>query len=140
MNVAPDAFEAANGASPAARVFALCCGAALFAWTVQKLRNRRLLISICSLLMAIGAGLIAFAVAPGVFNGLSYLVGVKYPPLLYLIVVILSLLVVLLHLAARLSLVDERCRRMAQEIALQRNSKNVVMSGSLIDASELREP
>jgi hypothetical protein len=123
MSFHPDAM-AAGGASIAARVFALCCGATLCVWTVQKLRKRTLLISICSLFVAIGSGLMAFAVFPGVFNRVSYALGVKYPPLLYLILAILSLLVVILHLAVRLSLVDERCRRLAQEIALTKAEEN----------------
>jgi hypothetical protein len=69
--------------------------------------------------MAIGAGFMAFAVAPGVFNSLAYAIGIRYPPLLYLILAVLSLSVVILHVAARLSLIDERCRRLAQETALR---------------------
>lgn len=124
--MAPDAVVTL-GASVSARLFALVCGAALCLWTVYKLRKRTLLISICSLLVAIGGGLMAFAVAPQAFNQLSYAVGVKYPPLLYLMLAILSLLVVILHLAARLSIIDERCRRMAQEIALRDAGRHVTV-------------
>ena len=118
MSLSPDTI-AELGASLSARVFALCCGTALCFWTLYKLRKRSLLISICSLFVAIGGGLMAFAVVPGMFNRLSYVLGIKYPPLLYLILAILSLVIVILHLATRVSRVDERCRRLAQEIALR---------------------
>lgn len=118
MSASPDSMTEL-GASLNARLFALCSGAALCLWTLHKLRKRSLLIPICSLLVAIGAGLMVFAIAPGAFNSLSYAVGVKYPPLLYLMLAILSLSAVILYLAVRLSLIDERCRRLAQEMALR---------------------
>jgi hypothetical protein len=69
--------------------------------------------------MTIGFGLIGFAVTPGVFDQFAYLLGVKYPPLVYLIFALILLLALNVHLAARVSLLDLRCRKLAQELAIQ---------------------
>ena len=109
------------GVSPTARVFAAICGIVLCFWAMRKLSKRELLIPICSMIIAVGLSLVAFASVPALFDQVSYLVGIKYPPLLYLILVVLCLLVVILNLAARLSIIDSRCRRLAQEVALIKN-------------------
>src|SRR6266404_4022010 len=49
---------------------------------------------------------------------LASLVGVRYPPILYLVGCIFVLILMIIHLAFRVSLIDERCRRMAQEMAM----------------------
>jgi hypothetical protein len=111
-----------------ARIFCFICGIALCTWTLTKLRNRVLLISICSLFIAVGLGLICFSLMPMLFDRLSYSIGVKYPPLAYVIVAVLLLMAIILLLAVRLSLVDERCRRLAQELALIREENSSVRS------------
>jgi hypothetical protein len=103
-----------------ARAFTFACGITLCSWTLTKLRNRALLISICSIFIAVGLGLVSFSLDPMFFDQLSYSIGVKYPPLAYLIIAILLLMVIIVLLALKLSLIDERCRRLAQELALIR--------------------
>jgi len=110
-----------TGVSWGARVFILLCGLVVFLWVLRKLRRRELLVPICSMVLAVGLALVCFAVRPTLFDAISYAVGVKYPPLLYLILIILWLVFLVLHLAIRLSAVDARCRRLAQEIALMTN-------------------
>jgi hypothetical protein len=88
-------------------------------WALAKLRRRSLLAPTCSLFLAIGGVFILFASFPNTFDRLSYLVGVRYPPVLYLMGCVLALILMIIHLAARMSLLDERCRRIAQEIALR---------------------
>jgi hypothetical protein len=108
-----------TGASPGARMFVFVLGLVLIGWTFGNLRKRALLISMGSLFLAIGVLLIGFGIVPGVFNQISYTLGVQYPPLLYLIGAVVLLMLINVHLATRLSLVDIRCRRLAQELALR---------------------
>jgi hypothetical protein len=105
-----------------ARGFTLTLGLGLGLWSLTKLRSRSLLVSICSVFIAIALGLISFSVTPGLFDTFAYAVGVQYPPLAYLVVTILILMVTILMLAIKVSTVDERCRRLAQELALTRQS------------------
>lgn len=109
-----------GGVSTDARVFLFTCGIVLALWVILELRKRRLLVSLSLLFFTFSLGFLLFAIFPSLFNQTAYLVGIKYPPLLYLIAAIISLLVLAVHFASRLSLVDERCRRLAQEIALVR--------------------
>ena len=108
------------GATIGARVFVLVLGAILVAWTLANLRRRLLLISMGSLFLAIGFLLILFGIVPNVFNQIAYGLGVQYPPLLYLIGAVVLLMLINVHLASRLSVVDLRCRRLAQELALSK--------------------
>jgi hypothetical protein len=109
--------------SPQARIFLLACGLFLCFWALRRARERSLLVSMCSLFISIGAGMLLFALFPRFFDRISYLVGIKYPPLLYLILGLLIFMVLTAHLASRLSLVDQRCRRLAQELALLNAAK-----------------
>jgi hypothetical protein len=110
-----------TGVSLGARIFAAICGIVLSAWTVRKLSKRELLIPISSLNLAVGIGLTVFALVPGLFDQLSYAIGIKYPPLLYIMLAVLTVLVLVLFLSAQLSVLDGRCRRLAQEISMLRN-------------------
>jgi Uncharacterized conserved protein (DUF2304) len=104
--------------SPGARLFVLLTGAALCVWVVTKIRRRAVLIPTCTLFLAIGAGIVSFSACPSCFDRLSWLVGINYPPILYCLLAILSLMLGILHFATRLSIIDERCRKLAQEVAL----------------------
>jgi len=106
------------GVTPQARLLACLLGLALCAWTWTRLRKRALLLSVGSILTAVGLGLVAFSLAPVAFDFIAYRLGVKYPPLLYLIIALLVLAGLLLHLAARISVLDTRCRRLTQEVSL----------------------
>lgn len=105
--------------STEARVLTFLCGLGLCLWVLVKLRRRSLLAPTCSLFLTVGGVFILFAAFPNMFDRLSYVVGVKYPPVLYLMVCVLALILMIIHLAVRISLLDERCRRMAQELALR---------------------
>ena len=58
-----------------ARALVFVVGLALCAWGTLKARNRTVLIPTLTLLMAIGGGVIAFAIYPAAFDSLSYLLG-----------------------------------------------------------------
>jgi hypothetical protein len=115
--ISASAFE--TGATGHARVVIFIFGLLLIFWTISRLGKRSLMVSLGGVFFTAGAGLIGFAIVPGVFDQLAYLLGVKYPPLIYLIIALIALLALNVHLAARISLLDLHCRRLAQEIAMQ---------------------
>lgn len=108
----------AGHVAPEARALILLCGLSLCVWSLLKLRRRSLLVPTCSLFLAVGAVFMLFAAFPSVFDRLAQLSGITYPPVLYLIGCVVVLIIMIIHLAFRLSLVDERCRRLAVELAL----------------------
>lgn len=103
-----------------ARAFTLVCGLALCLWTLTRLKNRALLLSICLLFIAIGLGLISFSAVPALFDYTAESIGIQYPPLAYVMITIVLLMIVIVALATKVSTLDERCRRLAQELALRR--------------------
>jgi hypothetical protein len=106
--------------APEARVLIFLCGLGLCLWSLLKLRRRSLLVATCSLFLAVGSAFIFFAAFPGFFDRLAYYSGITYPPALYLIGCIVILILMIIHIAFRLSLIDEHCRRMTIELALLR--------------------
>jgi hypothetical protein len=85
----------------------------------MRLRERHLLISISAFFIATGLGLVLFAAFPDPFDRLSFLLGIHYPPILYLICVVLVLMALIVHLGSQLSRLDRRCVRLVQEQAMQ---------------------
>ncbi|MGA2186660.1 MAG: DUF2304 domain-containing protein [Bryobacteraceae bacterium] len=107
-----------GGVSLGGRVITLLCGIILAYWSFSKLRDRRVLVSTCSIFISIAAGLILFGLFPDFFDAVARAAGVKYPPLFYLVITVIVFLVLNVHLAARLSIIDRRCRRVVQELAI----------------------
>ena len=106
--------------APEARVLIFACGLGLCLWSLLKLRRRSLLVATCSLFLAVGSAFIFFAAFPEFVDHLAYFSGITYPPVLYLIGCVVILVLMIIHLAFRLSLIDERCRRLTIELALLR--------------------
>jgi hypothetical protein len=106
--------------APEARALIFVCGLGLCLWSLLKLRRRSLLVATCSLFLTVGSAFIFFAAFPDFVDHLAYLSGITYPPVLYLIGCVIVLILMIIHLAFRLSLIDERCRRLTIELALLR--------------------
>ena len=119
-----------------ARLLTGFCGVALLIWSILKLRRRSVLVQTCSLFLTVGAIFVLFAIFPKAFDQFSYMLGVKYPPVLYLIGCTFVLIVMIVHLASRLALTDERCRRLAQELALLQAALRPVDTQSLLSLQE----
>ena len=103
----------------AARIVILVLGLLVCGWTLHKLRRRGLLVPLGSLFLSTGAILIAFSAFPGVFDRLAHAMGIDYPPALYLAGMAILLMLLTVQTAARVSVLDVRCRRLTQELALQ---------------------
>jgi hypothetical protein len=111
-----------TGISPQARVFMALCGLLFLLWTVSRLRKRHLLVPVSAAFIGICLAFIVFAIIPNTFDQLAFALGIKYPPLLYEMAAYFLLIVLIADMAGRLSVLDERCRRLAQEIALLKNA------------------
>src|SRR5215471_7289322 len=117
-------FQLGSGTTPIghvaaeARVLMLLCGLGLCLWSLLKLRRRSLLVPTCSLFLTVGSAFILFAAVPALFDRLANFSGITYPPVLYLIGCVVILILMIIHLASRLSVIDERFRRMTIELAL----------------------
>ena len=107
-----------------ARLLTGCCGLALSGWSLLKLGRRSALVPTCSLFLTVGLLFMAFAAFPDAFDKASYALGVKYPPVLYLMGCVFILILLIVHLATRLASVDERCRKLTQEVALLQAAAN----------------
>src|SRR5262249_61646660 len=81
----PSASSQIGHLSPEGRLLVVCCGLVLFGWALLKLRHRSMLVPTCSLFLTVGLLFILFSAFPDAFDHLSYFLGVKYPPVLYLI-------------------------------------------------------
>jgi len=108
------------GVTVSARIVVAVLGALLLAWTIAQLRRRILLVPLATLFTGVSFLLAAFALVPSLFNRIAWLAGVQYPPVFYLMGAVVVLMLVTLRLAIRLSTVDMRCRRLAQELAIHR--------------------
>jgi len=107
------------GPTIAARTLILVSGLLVCGWTLYKLRRRGLLVPLGSLFLSTGAILISFSVFPGVFDRLAHALGIDYPPVLYLVGLAILLMLLTIQLAARVSVLDIRCRRLTQELAIR---------------------
>ena len=67
------------GASANARILLLLTGVALACWSMLRLRERHLLISISAFFIATGLGLVLFAAFPAPFDRLSFVLGYLLP-------------------------------------------------------------
>lgn len=111
-----------GGISSEARIFMFLSGVIFLLWTISQLRSRRLLVPVSTSFIGISLAFMVFALIPNLFDKVAYDLGIKYPPLLYEIIAYFLLVVLIANMASRLSSVDERCRRLAQEIALMKNA------------------
>ena len=107
------------GPTVAARIVILVSGLLVCGWTLHKLRRRVLLVPLGSLFLSAGALLVSFAAFPGVFDRLAHVLGIDYPPVLYLAGLAVLLMLLTIQLAARVSVLDVRCRRLAQDLAIR---------------------
>jgi hypothetical protein len=98
--------------------------AALPALFVLRLVRQRALRAKYSLLwLAVGAVLMLTAIFPGLVDHASEALGISYPPVIYLMIAIVFLLMVVMHFSWELSRLEERTRTLAEEIALLRATR-----------------
>ena len=98
---------------------AAASGTVLF--IIELLRRGILREKYAALWLAVSAGLLLFAVFPGLLAGLSRLLGFQVPANLLFLLAAVLLLLVSVQLSYEISRVESRTRRLAEEFALLRN-------------------
>jgi hypothetical protein len=89
---------------------------------LRMVRLHRLRAKYSVLWISLGAGLAVLAAAPWLLDEFSELVGIRTPALGFLLLAITFLLVLSLHFSWEISRLEDRMRRLAEEIALTPNT------------------
>lgn len=94
----------------------------LITWLViiRLLRHRQLRSKYALLWTVMAVALGVFALFPGLLDRISVWIGIDYPPALFLLMATGLLFLVIVEYSVELSKLDERTRRLAEEIALLR--------------------
>ncbi len=108
------------GMSVAAHVLVIVLAAAVIAFIVVLVRNRRLRAKYSVLWFSIGLGLAVLAIFPGLLSWVSDLFGIGYPPATFMLLALSFLLVLVLHFSWELSRLEDRTRSLAEDYALLR--------------------
>ena len=95
--------------------------AATLGAVIELLRRRHIREKYAVVWMAVSLPMIVFAISPNLFNRLAHSVGVVNPPDLLTVLACLFLLVVCVYMSWELGRMDDRTRRLAEEVALLRS-------------------
>ena len=106
--------------SAAAHVLVIVLAAAVIAFIVVLVRNRRLRAKYSVLWFSIGLGLAVLAIFPDLLVWVSDRFGIDYPPATFMLLALSFLLVLVLHFSWELSRLEDRTRTLAEEYALLR--------------------
>lgn len=87
-------------------------------FVLRLVRRRALRAKYSMLWLSLGAGLVAFAVAPRVLDRVSRWLGISYPPATFLFLAVLLLFLIVVHFSWELSRLEERTRTLAEALAL----------------------
>jgi hypothetical protein len=89
----------------------------------RLVRRRQLREKYAMLWMAVGAAVVVVSLSRGPMDGLARALGIHYGPSILFLVAIMFLMAVVAHLSWEVSRLEERTRRLAEELALMRPQK-----------------
>jgi hypothetical protein len=118
--LAQDSSFVEGDLSTRGHVFIVLATVGALAYILRLVRRRRMSGRYALLWLAVGAALLVLAVWPGLLTAVSELVGVHYPPALFLLVLTGFLFVVVIHFSYELTRLEDRSRVLAEEVALLR--------------------
>jgi hypothetical protein len=110
-------------------VFIALATAVALVLILRLVRRRRMSGRYAVLWTVVGLGLGVLAVAPGLLTSVSELVGVHYPPALFLLFATGLLFIVVIQFSYELSRLEDRSRTLAEEIALLRAEREFDLPG-----------
>lgn len=105
----------------AVHVTLLVVTAAAVAAVIELLRQRHIKDKYAVVWILVCVPMVVFAIAPGLFNGLAHALGVVNPPDLLTVLACVFLLLVCAYMSWELGRLDDRTRRLAEEVALLRH-------------------
>ncbi|MBA3653232.1 MAG: DUF2304 domain-containing protein [Actinobacteria bacterium] len=106
--------------STRAHLLLLVATVGILAFIINLVRQRQLRAKYSILWIIIGLGLIAFAASPALLDRVSLTLGISYPPATLFLAALGLLFLVVVHFSWELSRLEERTRRLAEELALFR--------------------
>lgn len=89
----------------------------------RLVRRRQLREKYAMLWLAVGAATVVVSLSRGAMDRLARALGIHYGPTILFIVAIMFLMAVVAHLSWELSRLEDRTRRLAEEMALMRPQK-----------------
>ena len=111
-------------------VFIALATAAALVFILRLVRRRRMAGRYAVVWLGAGVVLVVLAVWPNLLTAMSELVGVHYPPALFLLITTGFLLVVVVQFSYELSRLEDRTRTLAEEVALLRAERDFALPPS----------
>jgi hypothetical protein len=118
-------------------LIALIAAVVTIAVMVELLRRRQLRQKYALMWVLVGVVVAVIAITPGTFNHVAHHLGVINPPDLLVVIAALFLLLVCVHLSWEIGRLEDRSRRLAEELALLRKEVEDLAQPSGDTAAEL---
>lgn len=96
----------------------------------RLVRRRQLREKYAMLWMAVGAAVVVVSLSRETMDSVARKLGIQYGPTILFLVAIMFLMAVVAHLSYEVSRLEERTRKLAEELALLRPRKPVAGSGT----------
>ena len=106
--------------STSAHVLVIVLAAGVIGFIVHLVRSRQLRAKYSVLWFSIGLALAVLAIFPDLLVELSDVFGIDYAPATFMLLALSFLLLLVLHFSWELSRLEDRSRRLAEELALVR--------------------
>lgn len=110
--------------TPRARVVVAVIALGCIVFIVRMVRRRQIKVKFLLLWLMVSVTSVGLAIFPSTFDKVSIWVGIAYPPNLLFLLGIIFLLLVVIQYSWELSRLEERTRRLAEELALMRAEAN----------------
>lgn len=123
-----------------ASVFFLILSVLVCAFVIVQVRHQRMKERYAALWLIIGAVIIVLGAFPSLLNGVADFVGVALPVNLLFLLSILLLMGVSIHLTLELSLLSEKTRILAEEVAILKALQRQPQGASSATEREHKKP
>lgn len=123
-----------------ASVFFLILSVLVCAFVIVQVRHQRMKERYAALWLIIGAVIIVLGAFPSLLNGVAEFVGVALPVNLLFLLSILLLMGVSIHLTLELSLLSEKTRILAEEVAILKALQRQPQGASSATEREHKKP
>lgn len=123
-----------------ASVFFLILSVLVCAFVIVQVRHQRMKERYAALWLIIGAVIIVLGAFPSLLNGVADFVGVALPVNLLFLLSILLLMGVSIHLTLELSLLSEKTRILAEEVAILKALQRQPQGASRATEREQKKP
>jgi hypothetical protein len=110
-------------------LFSICASAALLLYILEMVRRRKLREEYSILWLAGSVVILVLSIKQEWLVGIAHAVGIAYPPSFLFLVGILFIMLILIHFSIAISKLHLMNKKMAQEMALMKESARNASSG-----------